>query len=70
MRGDVDLLLEELRAHVRELAESVRDDSKISELVKMHAALNALERTCGIERTPLSEMFGYRASALPFRQRN
>ena len=49
----MDLLLEELRAHVRELAGSLKDDARISELIKMHAALNAFERTCGVEGTPL-----------------
>jgi hypothetical protein len=70
MSGDVDLLLEELRAHVRELAGSLKDDARISELIKMHAALNAFERTCGVEGTPLDEMFGYRVVAIPAHQRN
>ena len=43
------------------MAEGVKGDPRVSSLLKLHAALNALEDRCGFEPTHLSEYFGINA---------
>ena len=54
-------MVEELRKEVRQLANSVKGDPRLSSLLKLHATLNALEDRCGFEPTDLAEYFGINA---------
>jgi hypothetical protein len=55
-------LVDELERQVRAKAEDVLADPKMAELRKLHSALNALQDSCGVPKTPFIDILGLQDS--------
>ena len=67
MARDLTQLVEQLKDEIREAVAEIKNDPQMGQITSLHNALNALEGSAGMRKTPLADLFAFPEAGLSIR---